>query len=55
MVFVSLFLVLYFMETTLSLVLLFLLLRRSDCIFTQFGKLHLLMNGYTMAVIQARK
>jgi len=39
------------METILSLVLLFLLLRRSDCIFTQFGKLHLLMNGYTMAVL----
>nr|QYC37456.1 photosystem II protein D1 [Paspalum setaceum] len=29
------------METILSLVPLFLLLRRSDCTFTQFGKLHL--------------
>ena len=40
------------METILSLVLLFLLLRRSDCIFTQFGKLHLLMNGYTYELIE---
>jgi len=40
-------------SSEVSLVLLFLLLRRSDCIFTQFGKLHLLMNGYTMAVLMS--
>jgi len=53
MVFVSLFLVLYFMETILSLVILLLLLRRSDSIFTQVGKLHLMMNGYTMEVLMS--
>ena len=30
-----------------------LLRRRSDCTFTQFGKLHLLMSGYTMVVLMS--
>nr|AVE14558.1 PsbA [Angelica tsinlingensis] len=51
MVFVSLFLDLYFTETILFLVPLFLLLRLSVCTFTRYGKQHPLMNGYTMAVL----
>jgi hypothetical protein len=43
----------YFMETILPLVLLFPLQRQSDCTFTQFGKLHLLMSGYTMVVLMS--
>jgi hypothetical protein len=45
MVFVNLFLDLFFTETILFPVPLFLLLQLLDCIFTQSGKLHPLMNA----------
>jgi hypothetical protein len=45
------FLDLFFTETILFPVRLFLLLQLFDCISTQSGKQHPLMNGYTTAVL----
>jgi hypothetical protein len=47
--FIKLELDLFFTETILFPVPLFLLLQLLDCIFTHSGKLHPLMNGYTTA------
>nr|NP_817133.1 ORF53a [Pinus koraiensis]AAO74147.1 ORF53a [Pinus koraiensis] len=51
MVFVNLFPVLFFMETILSPVLLFLPLQLSDCTSIQSGKQLPSMNGYTTGVL----